>query len=104
LPATPLELDLAPYAGTYERLSVRIELAPEDGRLVGTTTLSGPIAEMLPDPVQKVVMTPVDAATFLASDPDDNDSTPGPAVFYDFVGGVPRYLHFGARTHPRVST
>ena len=100
-PETPVDLDLAPYAGTYERLSVRIDLAVADGRLVGTATMSGPLAEMMPDPVQKMTLTPVDASTFLVTGPDEG--TPSPAVFYDFVDGVPRYLHTGARTHPRVS-
>jgi CubicO group peptidase (beta-lactamase class C family) len=101
LPSTPLEIDLEPYAGTYERLSVRIDLAPENGQLVGTTTLSGPLAEMLPNPVTKIRMTPVDSSTFLLTAEDE--PTPSAVVFYDFEGGIPQYMHFGARTHPRVN-
>jgi CubicO group peptidase (beta-lactamase class C family) len=100
-PATPLELDLAPYAGTYERLGIRIDLEPGDGQLVGTTTMSGPLAEMMPNPVTKMRLVPVDSETFLAY--DESESTPSPAVFYDFVDGTPRYVHLGARTHPRVA-
>jgi CubicO group peptidase (beta-lactamase class C family) len=104
LPDTPLELDLAPYAGTYERLSVSIELEPKDGKLVGTATMSGPLAQMMPDPVQKMILTPVDQTTFLLSNPDEEEgATPTPAVFYDFADGKPSYLHFGARTHPRIA-
>ncbi len=101
-PETPLEMDLTPYAGTYERLSVKIELEPKDGQLVGTTTLSGPLASMLPNPVQPIVLTPVNDTTFLSSSPEEPDATPTPAVFYDFADGKPSYLHMGARTHPRV--
>lgn len=99
LPDAPLELDLRPYAGTYERLSVRLDLAVEDGRLAGTTTLSGPLAEVLPNPVQQVWMQPVDTSTFLLYHEGDRDPTP--AVFYDFQDDEPRYVHLGARTHPK---
>ena len=85
----------------YERLSVRYDLTPEEGRLVGTVTLSGPIADISPDPVSKVTLTVVDGETFLAQ--DDESETPMPAVFYDFHDGVPQYLHHGARANPRVA-
>ena len=100
-PADPPDVDLSKYAGTYERLSVRYDLTPENGRLVGTVTLSGPIAEISPDPVSKVILTPVDDDTFLAE--DEESETPMPAVFYDFHDGVPQYLHHGARANPRVA-
>ncbi len=89
------------FAGSYQRLSVRYDLTPEDGRLVGTVTLSGPIAELTPDPVTKVTLTPVDGETFLLT--DEEDETPVPAVFYEFRDGVPQYLHTGARANPRVT-
>jgi CubicO group peptidase (beta-lactamase class C family) len=98
-PETPLEMDLAPYAGTYERLGIKIELRPGDHALDGTTTMSGPLATMLPNPVQKMRFVPVDSETFLVY----GEGEPTPAVFYDFVDGVPRYVHIGARTHPRVA-
>jgi CubicO group peptidase (beta-lactamase class C family) len=100
-PETPLEMDLSPYAGTYERLGIKIDLAPAGGALEGTTTMSGPLAEMLPNPVQKMRLVPVDSETFLAY--GEGEGEPTPAVFYDFVDGVPRFVHLGARTHPRVT-
>ena len=57
-PAEPPDVDLERFAGSYQRLSVRYDLAPEDGRLVGTVTLSGPIAEITPNPVTKVTFIP----------------------------------------------
>ena len=97
----PPDVDLARFAGSYQRLSVRYDLTPEDGRLVGTVTLSGPIAALTPDPVTKVTLTPVDATTFLVE--DEESTTPAPAVFYEFQDGVPQYLHTGARANPRVA-
>ncbi|MGH2812500.1 MAG: serine hydrolase domain-containing protein [Actinomycetota bacterium] len=101
LPETPLELDLSKYAGTYERLAVRIELNVDDSRLAGTVTLSGALANLVPNPVTKITLTPVDTTTFLALGEDS--PTPSPAVFYGFEEGVPRFLHTGARAHPRAS-
>jgi CubicO group peptidase (beta-lactamase class C family) len=100
-PAEPPDLDLAAYAGWYQRLSVRYDLVPDDGRLVGTVTLSGPIAALTPEPVIKVTFTPVDAETFLVE--DEESETPSPAVFYEFRDGVPQYLHTGARANPRTA-
>ncbi len=101
-PAEPPEVDLERFAGSYQRLSVRYDLAPEAGRLVGTVTLSGPIAAITPDPVTKVTLIPVDDETFLLH--DEESETPTPAVFYEFHDGVPQYLHHGARANPRVAT
>jgi CubicO group peptidase (beta-lactamase class C family) len=99
-PATPPAIDLHRYAGSFERLAVRYDLAVEDGHLSGTATLSGPLAAMVPDPVTKLTFTPVDAATFLVH--EEGEPTPAPAVFYEFADGVPQYLHQGARANRRV--
>jgi CubicO group peptidase (beta-lactamase class C family) len=99
-PETPVELDLTRYAGAYERLSNRYDLRPEDGKLVGTITLSGPLVEYVPDPVTKIEMTPVDETTFLVY--AEGEPEPAPGVFYAFEDGVPQYLHSGARANPRV--
>lgn len=101
-PEVPPKIDLSKYAGTYERLSVRYDLSEEAGSLKGTVTLSGPLAAMLPDPVTKLKLTPVDATTFLMH--SEGAATPSPAVFYDFEGGVPQYLHNGARANRRGPT
>jgi len=55
---------------------------------------------MVPDPVTRLSLTPVDAATFLVH--EEGSETPGPAVFYEFADGVPQYLHSGARANRRV--
>ncbi len=101
-PQTPLEMDLVPYAGTYERLGITLTLDAEDTRLAGTVRQTGELAKVLDTPERKISLVPVDAETFLMFDAEENG--PGsPAVFYDFDDGSPRYLHMGARTHPRKS-
>ena len=69
--------------------------------LPGTVTLSGPLATMLPNPVQKIWMAPVDDKTFLSY--DEGESEPSPVAFYEFADGVPQYLHNGVRANRRVA-
>jgi hypothetical protein len=99
-PETPPKLDLSKYEGTYQRLAVRYDLVAEDGHLAGTVSLSGPLAEIVPDTVTKIILTPVDAETFLAT--DEGSPFPEPAVFYGFEDGRPTYLHNGARANRRA--
>lgn len=94
------DIDLTRYEGAYERLAVRYDLTANGGRLEGTVTLSGPLAAMLPNPVQKISMVPVDAKTFLSY--DEGESEPSPAAFYGFEDDVPQYLHNGVRANRRV--
>lgn len=101
LPKSLPALDLTKYAGVYERLAVRYELSEGDGGLTGTVTLSGPLAKLLPNPVTKLTLRPVNESTFLAT--TEGEETPSPAVFYDFKEGTPQYLHSGARANPRRS-
>jgi CubicO group peptidase (beta-lactamase class C family) len=100
-PATPLELDLSPYEGTFERLNVKVELVRNGDHLDATMTTSGPIADMGGDPVQKATVTPVDNALFLVK--LEKAPSAMPFVFYEFVDGVPQYIHFGARAMPRAA-
>ena len=101
-PDTPLELDLTPYVGTFARLNVTCELAPNEAGngLVATVTASGPLANIGGDPVQTAQLTPVDNELFLAK--FEKAESPMPFVFYGFDDGVPQYIHFGARTMPRA--
>jgi CubicO group peptidase (beta-lactamase class C family) len=100
LPETPLEMDLDPFAGTYERLGIRLEVTVDGNALACTATTTVQLNASLPNEPQKLTLTPVDTSTFLVT--DEEAGTPIPAVFYDFVDGKPSYVHFGARTHPRV--
>jgi dipeptidyl aminopeptidase/acylaminoacyl peptidase/CubicO group peptidase (beta-lactamase class C family) len=100
-PATPVDVDVAPYVGTYARSSVRMEvLAPEgdDGPRLRTMVL-GPLAEMVPDPVDEYPMVPVGPALFAVRPPGAD--TWAPVTFYELPTGE-RYVHFGVRATPRV--
>lgn len=96
-PVEPVEVDVTPYVGTYARESVRIEVLAEGPTL--RTTLLGPIAEMLPDPVEEHLMVPVGPGLF-AVRPPEMDSW-APVTFYELPTGE-RYLHHGVRATPRV--
>lgn len=104
LPETPPEVDLSRYEGRFQRLNVSLDLAVNevgDG-LTATITMSGPLAAMMPEDqrVRDIQLKPVDAALFLAI--DDDSPEPTPAVFFDFEGGRPLRLHFGARAMTRT--
>jgi hypothetical protein len=101
LPATPPVLDLSQYAGTYERMGVALDFAAEGGRLTGTLSRSGPLAALLPNPVEAITATPVDDSVFLAS--VEGSDAPSPLVFYEFEDGRPQRAHIGARSMRRVA-
>jgi CubicO group peptidase (beta-lactamase class C family) len=91
-------IDLAPFEGKYEKLSARLEIRQEEGRLVGTSTQLGFIA--LPPQVQD--LAPIDGTNLL-----------GVARGTNFQGVLtflgPRgdsgfgYVRAGSRLHRRVS-
>ncbi|HWC83413.1 MAG TPA: serine hydrolase [Pseudonocardiaceae bacterium] len=98
-PAQPDAGDLTPWLGTYERASARIEvLTGEDGPRLRTTT-TGPLAELLPDPVEEHVLVPVSPDLYAIRAPETE--TWVPVMFYTLPSGA-RYLHHGARATPKV--
>ena len=96
-PEQPVEVDVMPYVGTYARESVRMEVLAEGPTL--RTTVLGPLAEMVPDPVDEYQMIPVGPALFAVKPPEAE--TWVPVTFYELPTGE-RYVHFGARATPRV--
>jgi dipeptidyl aminopeptidase/acylaminoacyl peptidase/CubicO group peptidase (beta-lactamase class C family) len=99
-PEEPVEVDVAAYAGVYERSSVRMEVeSGPDGPLL-RTTITGPLAELAPHPVQEHPMVPVGPGLFAVKPAEVG--TWLPVTFYELPTGE-RYLHFGARATPRVS-
>jgi hypothetical protein len=90
---------VAPYVGRYERASVLMEVFVTDGQPRLRTTVSGPIAEMVPDPVDEYDLVPYGPGLFLTKPPEAE--TWFPVTFYELPTGE-RYLHFGARATPRV--
>lgn len=98
-PATPADVAIGEHAGTYERAGVQIEvLDGEDGPVL-RTTVTGPLAHLVPDPVSTYPMTPVSRDLFLVRQPETQTWTP--VTFYELRTGE-KYLHFGARATPKV--
>jgi hypothetical protein len=96
-PEQPVDVDITPYVGTYARSSVRMEVLAEGPTL--RTTILGPLAEMVPDPVEEYEMVPVGPALFAVKPPEAE--TWAPVTFYELPTGE-RYVHFGVRATPRV--
>ncbi|WP_230487219.1 serine hydrolase [Nocardioides anomalus] len=100
-PPADAEVDITPYVGTYERTSVRMDVEQgPDGPLL-RTTLTGPLAELEPDPVEEYPLVPVGPALFALRPP--GVETWAPVTFYELPTGE-KYLHFGVRATPKVSS
>jgi len=99
-PEEPVEVDVTPYAGVYERSGVRMEVENgPDGPLL-RTTITGPLAELVPDLVEEHPLVPAGPALFAVKPPEAE--TWAPVTFYELPTGE-RYVHFGVRATPRVS-
>jgi len=100
-PAEPVDVDITPYVGTYARSSVRMEVLAEGagGGPALRTTILGPLAEMVPDPVDEYPLVAVGPALFAVRPPEAD--TWAPVTFYELPTGE-RYVHFGVRATPRV--
>ncbi|MEV4536608.1 serine hydrolase [Asanoa sp. NPDC049518] len=98
-PAEPVQVDFQEHLGTYERASVRIEVLERDGGPVMRTTITGPLAKLIDEPVQEYPMVAYEENLFLVKDPSAQNWAP--VTFYALPTGE-RYLHFGARATPKV--
>jgi dipeptidyl aminopeptidase/acylaminoacyl peptidase len=99
-PTPPVEIDVAPYVGRYERSSVVMDILVADGRPRMRTEVVGPLASMVADPVDEYDLVPYGPDMFLTKPPEAE--TWFPVTFFELPTGE-RYLHFGARATPRVS-
>jgi hypothetical protein len=99
-PAEPVDVDITPHLGVYERASVKIDVFQGDDGPVMRTTATGPIAELLPDPVEEYKLVAVAENLFVIRQPGAASWVP--VTFYALPTGE-RYLHFGVRATPRVS-
>ena len=100
-PAEPVSVDITPHLGTYERGSVKIEVLNGDGGPKLRTTITGPLAELVPDPVQEYPLVAISQDLYVARDPDGGQ-TWAPVTFYSLPTGE-RYQHFGVRATPKVA-
>jgi CubicO group peptidase (beta-lactamase class C family) len=99
-PAEPVEADLTPYLGRYERGGVLLDVLERDGQAVLRTEITGPLAEMVPETVHEYPMTTVAEALYAVREPQSQ--TWAPVTFYEVPNGG-LYMHFGARATPRAS-
>jgi hypothetical protein len=99
-PAEPVSVDVSAHLGTYERAGVTMEVLERDGGAVLRTTITGPLAALLPEPTEEYPMTPVRQDLYVVKSP--HAQTWAPVTFYSLPTGE-RYLHFGVRATPKVS-
>ncbi|GAB3892115.1 serine hydrolase [Kibdelosporangium lantanae] len=96
-PATPVDVPVEPLLGTYERASARMEVL--DGPKL-RTTVTGPIADMVPETTHEYPMVALAENLFLVH--ESSLRTWIPLTFYQLPTGE-RYVHFGGRATPKVS-
>lgn len=96
-PYPPVDVELAPYVGTYERVGVRLEVSEGESGLHVVMTPTGMMAQATP--TQDVDLVAVDADGLFATQlPGSDDWTT--VKFYQ-VGDKP-YVHFGVRATPKT--
>jgi CubicO group peptidase (beta-lactamase class C family) len=101
-PAESVTADITPHLGRYERAGVLEEVLASTEKNEGPTlrtTVTGPIAEMVPDPVAEYPMTPAGPDLWLVREP--GTQTWAPVTFYALPTGE-KYLHFGVRATPKA--
>jgi CubicO group peptidase (beta-lactamase class C family) len=99
-PAEAVSVDLSPHLGTYERTSVRLEVLNGDEAPLMRATITGALAELIPDPVQEFPLVPVEQDLYATRSPETQ--TWFAVTFYTLPTGE-SYMHFGARATPKVS-
>jgi CubicO group peptidase (beta-lactamase class C family) len=96
-PADPPALDLERYAGSYERLTQRLDVEARDGQLHAAITTSGLLGE---ESTMELDLRPIDEQQFHAT------AGSGMGVVMTFLepdaDGRPGYLHFASRAAVRV--
>jgi CubicO group peptidase (beta-lactamase class C family)/pimeloyl-ACP methyl ester carboxylesterase len=101
-PAEPVDADITPHLGRYERAGVIEEVLASTDKHDGPTlrtTVTGPLAEIVPDPVDEYAMTPAGPDLWLVREP--GTQTWAPVTFYALPTGE-KYLHFGVRATPKA--
>ncbi|MGI6873666.1 serine hydrolase [Amycolatopsis sp. 3B14] len=98
-PDEPVAVDIAPHLGTYERASTRIEVFRDGDTPKLRTTVTGELAELVPDPVEEYELVAVDDDLFVVWIPQMESWMP--VTFYSLPTGE-RYVHHGVRATPKV--
>ncbi|MFC0548659.1 serine hydrolase [Kutzneria chonburiensis] len=98
-PAVPVDVDAGPYFGTYERAGSRIEIFAGDHGPRIRNTVTGTMAEIMPEPVTEHDLIPVTDTLFVAR--SDGRQWWTPIVFFSLPTGEP-YMQISVRTYPKV--
>ena len=91
------------FGRRYERAGVLMEVLASADDIDGPalrTTLTGPLAEITPEPVHTYPMHAIGQDLYVIREPEAQSWVP--LTFYALATGE-RYLHFGARATPKVS-
>jgi CubicO group peptidase (beta-lactamase class C family) len=99
-PDDPVDLPLEPYVGMYERLGNRIEIEHRAAGLMARLISTGPLAEVMPDPVIELDLVAVRPDLFVTRLPGFEAWTA--MVFYRLPDGTP-YVHFALRATPKAA-
>jgi len=98
-PGEPVNVDVDSHVGTYERASVKIEVLNDgDGPLL-RTTVTGPLAALMPKTTEEYALVGVEDNLFVVR-PSESE-TWIPVKFYELPSGE-KYMHFGARATPKT--
>ncbi|MCA2214219.1 serine hydrolase [Jidongwangia harbinensis] len=99
-PADPVPVDATAHLGRYERAGHRIDVTDDVGGLRLRLEVTGPLAELAPEKVRTMALTPVAENRFVVRLP--HSRTWVPVLFLTLPGGA-KYLRFGARVTPKVA-
>jgi len=100
-PEEPVIIDLAPYVGRYSRSSVDIDVVEQDDGLVIRSTVTGLIAELVPEDerTEETALIPVAEHQFATK--QETAASWSSVLFYELDDGS-RYVHHGFRATPRL--
>ena len=99
-PASRPNVDPARYVGRYVRSGMTTEVLIGDVGLMLRATTTGPLAEVIPEPVHEFPLVAVEPDLFVLRPP--GAATWTPVTFYALEDGS-RYVHYGARANPLVA-
>ena len=90
---------MQPHVGKYERASVQIDVLNDGDGPILRTTVTGPLAELLPKPIEEYELVAVEDNLFVVLPPQSK--TWISVTFYELPTGQ-KYMHFGGRATPKV--
>jgi dipeptidyl aminopeptidase/acylaminoacyl peptidase/CubicO group peptidase (beta-lactamase class C family) len=97
--ANPPTVDGGRHVGVYERASIRLDVLERPGGLRLRSTVTGPLADLIPDPVEEHDLVPVEENLYVLRPPGGANWVP--VTFYSLPTGE-AYVHYGVRATPRV--